>query len=89
MTQDNFENVMPAHFVHGDDEDEYVRGFVSVRDVDRYEMEICTFDQIDLPAGGRSIRESMTMTECADLLSKAIQANPEMGQHWSDIINDA
>lgn len=90
MSQENFENARPGQYVHenDEDEDEYVRGFISAIDVDRFEMELCLFEQADLPPGGRCVRESMTMDECSSLLAIALDQNPEAKLAWADLIKD-
>lgn len=88
MSEDNFENARPGQFVHRDNDTDEVSGFISAVDKDRYELEICTFEQIEAPkAMLRSIADRMTMDECAVLLRSITEQDPDIHEAWVNLVN--
>ncbi len=91
MSQENFENAKPGHMVFESDGNEFVTGFVSAIDTDRFEMEMCLFDPSDnLPPNVlRVVKEEITEKEMSDMLRSALDQNPAMKEHWAKLIQDS
>lgn len=89
MSDDVATNAQPGQFVYLGNGEQPVVGFVSAVDHTAFEIEMCLFDQSELPDEAIVLRETMTMDECSDLLTIALDQNPDMKLEWSGLINDS
>lgn len=78
----------PGQFVHKDDDDPTISGFIS--DVNGQVLTVCLFDRReDIPDCATILADTLDREQVYNYLAQALEQNPDMKQHWMDLINEA
>lgn len=76
--------VKHAHFIYPDPDSSIIIGFVS--EIEGDVIEICLFEQVNVPDDCDVFAESLGTSDVLDILMDSLTKNPAMGTEWIRVL---